>query len=58
MPALNQALDANLKMQNSSNNLKQIQRLQERYKTPEAGQGQGRTGGRVPLRRSLDVLMR
>ncbi len=34
MPAQNQALDANLKMQNTSNNLRQIQRLQERYSNP------------------------
>ena len=33
---MNQALDANLKMQNTSNNFKQIQRLQERYKNPQA----------------------
>jgi tetratricopeptide (TPR) repeat protein len=40
LPALNQSLDANIKMQNSSNNLKQIQRLEERYKAvPERAKG-------------------
>ena len=45
MPALNQALDANLKMQNSSNNLKQIQRLQERYKPSESDRSRGAPAG-------------
>ena len=36
MPALNQALDANLRMQNTSNNLKQIQRLQDATRIPKA----------------------
>jgi hypothetical protein len=45
MPALNQALDANLKMQNTSNNLKQIQRLQERYKNPESDKAKGAPAG-------------
>ena len=30
----NQALDSNLKMQNSTNNLKQLNRLQQRYNQP------------------------
>jgi uncharacterized protein YfaS (alpha-2-macroglobulin family)/TolA-binding protein len=34
MPPQNQALDANLKMENSANNLKQIERLQQRYNPP------------------------
>jgi hypothetical protein len=45
MPALNQALDANLKMINSSNNLKQIQRLEERYKVAPAEQPRGAPAG-------------
>ena len=32
--APNQSLDSNLKMQNDSNNLKQINRLQQRYNQP------------------------
>jgi tetratricopeptide (TPR) repeat protein len=44
-PALNQALDANLKLQNTSNNLKQIQRLQERYKNPESDKAKGAPAG-------------
>ena len=44
-PALNQALDANLKMQNTSNNLKQIQRLQERYRNPENDKAKGAPAG-------------
>ena len=45
MPAQNQALDANLRMQNTSNNLKQIQRLQERYKSPESDKAKGAPAG-------------
>jgi len=45
MPALNQALDANLKMQNTSNNLRQIQRLQERYRNPESDKAKGAPAG-------------
>jgi alpha-2-macroglobulin len=41
MPVLNQALDANLRMQNTSNNLKQIRRLQERYRNPESDKAKG-----------------
>ncbi len=33
-PDANQALDSNLKMQNSTNNLKQLNRLQQRYNQP------------------------
>ena len=42
---LNQALDANLKMQNSSNSLKQIQRLQERYQQIEPAKPRGAAAG-------------
>jgi tetratricopeptide (TPR) repeat protein len=42
---LNQALDANLRMQNSSNNLKQIQRLEQRYHKAEPGKPQGAPAG-------------
>jgi hypothetical protein len=42
---MNQSLDANLKMQNSSNNLKQIQRLQERYQRLEPAQPHGAAAG-------------
>jgi tetratricopeptide (TPR) repeat protein len=42
---LNQALDANLKMQNSTNNLKQIQRLEQRYQKVEPGKPQGAPAG-------------
>jgi hypothetical protein len=45
IPGLNQALDANLKFQNMSNNLKQIQRLQERYKNPESDKTKGASAG-------------
>ena len=31
---LDQSLDANINMQNSTNNLKQIERLQQRYDNP------------------------
>ena len=44
-PAMNQALDANLKMQNSSNNLRQIQRLQERYQRVEPEKAPGAAAG-------------
>ncbi len=44
-PAQNQALDANLKFQNLSNSLKQIQRLQERYKNPESDKAKGAPAG-------------
>ncbi len=40
-PAQNQALDANLRLQNTSNNLRQIQRLQERYKSPQSDKPKG-----------------
>jgi alpha-2-macroglobulin len=33
-PGLNQSLDANLKMQNTSNSMRQIERLQQRYAVP------------------------
>jgi hypothetical protein len=39
-----QALDANLKMQNSSNNRKQIERLQQRYAAP-ADKSKGAAAG-------------
>ena len=42
---MNQALDANLKMQNESNNLKQIQRLQERYQKIEPAAPHGAAAG-------------
>ncbi len=41
----NQALDANLRSQNTSNNLKQIQRLHERYKNPEGDKPKGAPAG-------------
>jgi TolA-binding protein len=44
-PMMNQALDANLKMQNTSNNFKQIQRLQERYQRLEPAQPHGAAAG-------------
>ncbi len=45
MPVQNQALDANLRMQNTSNNLKQIRRLQERYRNPESDKAKGAPAG-------------
>jgi hypothetical protein len=47
-PALNQALDANLRFQNQSNSERQIQRLQERYKAvaPEKSRGAAAGGFR------------
>ncbi len=44
-PMLNQALDANLRMQNTSNNLKQIQRLEERYRAPAPSHPKGAAAG-------------
>jgi hypothetical protein len=44
-PALNQALDANLKMQNESNTNRQIQRLQERYQRVEPSRAKGAAAG-------------
>jgi hypothetical protein len=44
-PGLDQALDANLKMQNSANNLKQIQRLQDRYKASKPEESRGAPAG-------------
>jgi hypothetical protein len=44
-PALNQALDANLKMQNESNTARQIQRLQERYQLPQPAAPKGAAAG-------------
>jgi uncharacterized protein YfaS (alpha-2-macroglobulin family)/tetratricopeptide (TPR) repeat protein len=43
--SLDQSLDANLRMQNSSNNLKQIQRLEQRYQKMEPGKPQGAPAG-------------
>ena len=45
VPALNQALDANLKLQNESNSMRQIQRLQERYQNAPPGQPKGAAAG-------------
>ncbi len=45
MPAMNQALDANLKLQNSINSSKQIQRLQERYKSVEPDKSRAAKAG-------------
>lgn len=42
---MNQVLDANLKMQNTSNNLRQIQRLEERYKNPGNDKAKGAAAG-------------
>jgi tetratricopeptide (TPR) repeat protein len=42
---LNQALDANIKMQNEGNYTRQIQRLQERYKNPPPAQPKGAAAG-------------
>jgi tetratricopeptide (TPR) repeat protein len=44
-PMLNQALDANLRMQNISNNLKQLQRLEERYRAPAPSKPKGAAVG-------------
>jgi tetratricopeptide (TPR) repeat protein len=41
----NQALDANLKLQNESNSMRQIQRLQERYKSVQPDQPKGAPAG-------------
>jgi hypothetical protein len=41
----NQALDANLKMQNYSNTARQIQRLQERYQRPAPRAPKGAAAG-------------
>ncbi|MFO0889672.1 MAG: tetratricopeptide repeat protein [Isosphaeraceae bacterium] len=41
----NQSLDANLKMQNSVNNRKQIERLEQRYMKPEANMPPGAPAG-------------
>jgi hypothetical protein len=48
VPALNQALDANLKMQNISNSNRQLMRLQERYQrvSPERAKGAAAGGFR------------
>jgi hypothetical protein len=44
-PAMNQALDANLRMQNESNTARQIQRLQERYQLPAPQAPKGAAAG-------------
>jgi alpha-2-macroglobulin len=43
-PGLNQSLDANLKMQNTSNSIRQIDRLQQRYAVP-ADKSKGAAAG-------------
>jgi tetratricopeptide (TPR) repeat protein len=45
LPALNQALDANLKSQNMMNSAKQIERLQQRYQKPEGPAVPGAAAG-------------
>ncbi|QEH33600.1 Outer membrane protein assembly factor BamD [Aquisphaera giovannonii] len=42
---INQALDVNLKIQNSSNYMRQIQRLENRYNTAEPGKPRGAAAG-------------
>ena len=44
-PAMNQALDANLKTLNESNSARQIQRLQERYQRAEPAKAKGAAVG-------------
>jgi hypothetical protein len=44
-PSPNQALDANLKIQNESNSMRQMRRLQERYQRVDPAKGKGAAVG-------------
>jgi hypothetical protein len=44
-PAMDQALDANLKLMNESNSARQIQRLQERYQRADPAKAKGAAVG-------------